>query len=63
MNVICMLKMQILRWKCENYDENMKYVQDGVFLDAEYWLYVKNDDFSHRVVKMIMITVIKMRKV
>ena len=31
------------------------------FLDAEYWLYVKNDDFSHRVVEMI-ITIINMQR-
>ena len=68
-------KDAILMQKCDLYIENADFVMKiwelwwkyeiytkYSFLDAEYWLYVKNNDFSHRVVEMIIITVIKMRK-
>ena len=47
------MKMWKLWWKYE-------ICTKCSFLDAEYWLYVKNDDFSHRAVEMIIMTVISM---
>ena len=44
-----MLKMWNLHWKWEYYDELWYWY----LLDAKYVLYIKNDEFSHKVVEMI----------
>ena len=66
-------KDAILMQKCDLYIENTDFAikiwkswweheicTKCSFLDAKYWLYVKNNDFSHTAVEMMIIAVINM---
>ena len=63
----------VLMQKCDLYVENADFTikmwelwweheicTKCSVLDAKYWLYVKNDDFSHTAVEMMIIVVINM---